>query len=667
MAKVAMQKLRICAMRSDRKAILEKLQRMEDVQVEPVALEDEVFSSVDTSQQQERFTGAIAAINSALAILDEYEPEKTGLLDSYKPRPEISREDYEYIIESDDRNLSRCREVIANKRRIDELRAEITRIRLRIDALSPWLDGDVPMRFDGTASTAMFTGYFPENMTNGDILEKLAQTDPELEAVHFDIIGQSAEMTCVYAFCLKSEKERFESALRTMGFTRPAEISKSAPAKCAAELESRIEQREEQINELEGKIRHRALRRQKFRYLLDRYEMRLEKYKAIEKLGSSKNTFILEGWAIKSRYDHVAAEIEKLGAYCEKIEPQKNESAPVSLKNNGFTEGGAPILKMYSLPSKSDIDPTSVMSFFYYLLFGIMLGDAAYGIIMALATGFVMLKFKPEAEKRRTMKLFFYSGISSIFWGVLFGSYFGDLPNVIARTFFGATENVVKPIWFDPISDPMTMLYLSIGLGAVHVLMGLVMGIIASFKNKDAAAAIFDYLSWLTLIISIVGWALLSLIELPFAVPAILPKIFIGLIILSVAVILFMNGRSSKNFIVRIMKGAYALYGITSYLSDFMSYSRILALGLATGVISQVFNQMGSMAGGSGSVFGIIFMILICLVGHAFNIGISLIGCYVHTCRLQYVEFFGKFYEGGGEDFTPLASNTKHFKFKEEN
>ena len=128
-----------------------------------------------------------------------------------------------------------------------------------------------------------------------------------------------------------------------------------------------------------------------------------------------------------------------------------------------------------------------------------------------------------------------------------------------------------------------------------------------------------------------------------------------------------MNGRSSKNFVVRIMKGAYALYGITSYLSDFMSYSRVLALGLATGVISQVFNRMASMVGGSGNPIAIVLMILVLVVGHVFNIGISLIGCYVHTCRLQYVEFFGKFYEGGGKAFSPLAVNTKYFKFKEEN
>lgn len=114
----------------------------------------------------------------------------------------------------------------------------------------------------------------------------------------------------------------------------------------------------------------------------------------------------------------------------------------------------------------------------------------------------------------------------------------------------------------------------------------------------------------------------------------------------------------------RLLKGAYALYNVTGYLSDILSYSRLLALGLATGVIASVVNQMGAM-GGKGPV-GIILFILVFLIGQAINFGIELLGAYVHTNRLQFVEFFGKFYDGGGEKFKPFAVHTKFFKFKED-
>ena len=123
-------------------------------------------------------------------------------------------------------------------------------------------------------------------------------------------------------------------------------------------------------------------------------------------------------------------------------------------------------------------------------------------------------------------------------------------------------------------------------------------------------------------------------------------------------------GRESRNWFKRIAKGLYGLYNVSGYLSDILSYSRLLALGLATGVIATVINQMGAMGG--NSITGIILFVLVFLVGHAINLGINLLGAYVHTNRLSFVEFFGKFYGGGGSEFTPLGVHTKYYKLKEE-
>ena len=130
-------------------------------------------------------------------------------------------------------------------------------------------------------------------------------------------------------------------------------------------------------------------------------------------------------------------------------------------------------------------------------------------------------------------------------------------------------------------------------------------------------------------------------------------------------IILLFEGRESKIPIIRLCKGAYGLYGTTGYLSDILSYSRLLALGLATGVIASVFNKIGSMMG--DGVVGVIVFILIFIIGHGVNIGINALGAYVHTNRLQFVEFFGKFYTGGGNEFKPFKINTKHYTVKEEN
>jgi V/A-type H+-transporting ATPase subunit I len=136
-----------------------------------------------------------------------------------------------------------------------------------------------------------------------------------------------------------------------------------------------------------------------------------------------------------------------------------------------------------------------------------------------------------------------------------------------------------------------------------------------------------------------------------------------GVAILSSVGIVLTNGRESRNPFKRFLKGAYALYGITGYLSDVLSYSRLLALGLATGIIGSVINKMAAMA--AGGILGPLFFTIIVIGGHAMNIGINALGAYVHTNRLQYVEFFGKFYEGGGRTFNPFNMNTKYYKVKE--
>lgn len=666
MAKQKMLKLRIIALRRDRKKILERLQRLGAVEPKQVAT-DEVIRKIDTSLQREQFEDAVKSIDTALGILQSCSPESKPFLAGYRPRETISAEDYSEAMAGSEDTMGIVKSIIKWSREIGELKAENIRGQTRIDQLEPWLGLDIPTGLRGTASSRVLIGTVPCVKNSQELLERLAAVCPEVEALDIELISTRGELSFVSVICLKRDRTTLENALRSIGFVQTSEKSKFSPADTVEMIKNESLERESRINELQELILKQVDKRHELERLMGCYQVRSEKYSAIEQLGNGENAFILEGWVVASDYERIAAQMESMNAYCEQIEPQKGEDEPVALKNNAFTEGGLPVLEMFSMPSKSDIDPTPIMSFFCYLLFGIMLGDAVYGLVLVLATGFVLFKFKPEAPQRRSMKLFFFSGVSAIFWGVLFGSYCGDLPNVIAKTFFGATENVVTPILLDPISQPMDMLYLSIALGVVHIFMGLGMGIAASLKNRDVAGAIFDYLAWITMVGGIIVWALLTMLELPFEVPSIVTNIILGVVIASVIGILIMNGRSSRNIFKRLAKGAYALYGVTSYLSDIMSYSRILALGLATGVISQVFNQMGAMVGGAGGILGVVGMTVVCLIGHAFNIGISLIGCYVHTCRLQYIEFFGKFYEGGGKAFEPLSANTNFFKFKEDN
>ncbi len=309
------------------------------------------------------------------------------------------------------------------------------------------------------------------------------------------------------------------------------------------------------------------------------------------------------------------------------------------------------------MPSSSNIDPTALMAPFYAIFFGLMLADVGYGLIMAVLCFLLLKKFSLEGTMQKMMKLFFYCGLSTAFWGVMFGSWFGDAIPAAAKLIFNS-DFTISPVWINPMEQPMTLLVFSFIFGVIHLFTGMAIQAYMLVRDGDTKAAVFDIGFWYGFIIGIALWL--------FGNTIIPGSAGIGkwmTIIFAIGLILT-QGRSKDNIVGKLISGVLSLYNITSYLSDILSYSRLLALGLATGVVSSVVSILGSMGG--RNIFGILLFIVVLLIGHVFNFAINALGAFVHAARLQYVEFFGKFYEGGGESFNPLAKKTKYNKIIKE-
>lgn len=671
MSVLPMKHMLICAKRQDRKAILELLQRLETVEVisHDVDETDEVFSRMDVSQSAQLFTKNAAQADKALEILASAAPEKSSILSAFAGRTPITLSEYETNTKKRDTMMKVVTEILRLDKELTEAKADVPRITTQIEALTPWSSLDYPLSFTGTKKTAAFIGTFPEKLTEAEIAGTLASNAPDVDAIDINIITSEDNFTSVLISCLKSDRNAIDDALRRMNFQRPP-VSDMVPT---AQIEAYEKERAaaiEKIDSTKEKIASFADKRDDIRFISDYFRMRAAKYEVLGTLEQTKRIFIIEGYVPAQYADALENELtSKYEVAVEMYDPEPSEDVPVLLKNGPFAEPMEGVIESYSMPGKGELDPTTPVACFYYILFGMMLSDFAYGAVMSIATFVLIKKLKNmERSMRKTLTMFFYCGLGTMLSGILFGSYFGDAPTVIAKTFFGKTLEIPKVI--DPLTQPMKMLVLCFAIGIIHLFAGLVINLYTALKQKRYVDAISDSVLWMLLVAGLILFGLTTdMVTGMFALNKISPvagNVGKVMAVIGAIGIILMDGRESKNWFKRTLKGLYGLYNVTGYLSDLLSYSRLLALGLATSVISSVFNQMGSMVAGT-PVVGVIFFILIFLVGHVLNLAINALGAYVHANRLQYVEFFGKFYNGGGRKFTPFAPNTKYLRFKEEN
>ena len=662
MAVLSMKKVNICALKKDRKSILETLQRLGLVEVSDLDENLSDFKKIDTFNMRSVFEKNKVIAQIALEILEKYLPEEKGFLDSIRGQNEISKENY-YIFANETEEIMRvANEIVRLAKLIDDEKAEIIRLNAQIDALSDWKSLDVPMDFAGTKKTRAFIGTLPLDISESEAKSLLAEALPDEEMYTLEVLSRSAEQTCIFVLCHVSASDRLWTALRENGFALPTFVSDEVPSLKIEALLRKINDLETQILNAEKEIKSYKGQRNAIKFMVDYHEMRAQKYEVISKLWHSKNVFMLSGFVPQKYAKKLESALtSKFDIAIDFSSPSDEDEVPVVLQNNGFSSPVEGVLESYSLPGKGEVDPTSVMAIFYYILFGMMLSDAAYGLIIVAACGFVLAKYK-------NLKMFLFCGISTTFWGVLFGSYFGDVIDVVSTTFFN-NPITVPALWFVPLNEPMRMLAFSFGIGIIHLFTGLFMQLYELVLARKFKDAIYDVVSWYLLVGGLVVYMLsvpmiTEMLVLNFILPPIVGNVGIISAAIGALLILFTAGRESKSPFKRLLKGLYGLYGVTGYLSDILSYSRLLALGLATGVIAQVFNKMGTMAG-NGPV-GIILFVIVFLVGHTMNIAINLLGAYVHTNRLQFVEFFGKFYEGGGRKFSPFFVNTKYFNVTED-
>jgi len=671
MAMLQMNKICICAMKKERKGILEFLQRQGCVEVDDAQATDGVFETVDTSTGSAAFLKNAETARLSLEVLNRYFPEKRSMTAFLHGRRSVNAKENVAFCQRRNDVLKTAQRILALDCVISETKAVLVTIEAKEEALLPWMRLPVPQTFRGTKKTTVFIGSVGGEYTPERLLTRLSEAAPGLETFHLEIVYTSKERTCFYMVVLKEEATAAEAALHALGFSAPVSPSHHMPQTKKEHLHHQKEDALEVIAKAECELEGYVGMREELRYLEDHMIMRAEKYEIISRLMHTRHAFVLKGYLPERESNHLRERLtENFACVVETTSAADDQNAPVMLQNASFSAPLEPVLESYSIPSRGEIDPTPVMSVFYYIMFGLMFSDAGYGLIMAGVCGACLLLFKNMPPNwRKNLGLFFWCGVSTVFWGVIFSSYFGDVVNVFSKTFLGHVASI-PPVWFAPLNSPMKLMIFCMGIGIVHLISAYVMRACNFIKNRLYIDVVYDVvfpvLILLCLVIILMGSDMfygMAGFRL-FLTPA-SSKLCLSIAALCMAGVVLTGGRESKNWFKRILKGLYALYNVLAgWLGDILSYSRLLALGLATGVIASVINALGTMSG--NGVMGFLVFIVVFILGHTINFGINALGAYVHSNRLEYVEFLGKFYEGGGRKFAPFGMHTKYYLVEEE-
>lgn len=659
MAKLKMQKIEIIGFLADSKKILERLQRRGAVEITDI--NDENLIKINTQTSISNFEKNLSTAKSALECLLKYSPQKSYLFDGLNGRRTITTDEFAKRKSNNSQILHICHDILKNSRTIASLKNEQIKNSIKAEQLKQWIKLDIPLSFSGTKSTVCFTGSITGSKTYNEVLDLIKNVSPDISP-YIEIINARKEKTDIFVMCHISEKDKMTKALADINFV----YSQLSGSSTASDIIKNINDENDKLNKniefWENKIRSYASNIDDIKFFIDFLIMRTDKYKAIEKMALTQNTVIITGYVPQIYAELLIKEFEEKYTVAITITvPGADDEVPVALKNSKFSEPVESVTEMYAMPNKRDVDPTSVMSFFYYLFFGMMLSDAGYGVLMIIGTSLCLKKFNLEKKTRNFIKMFQYCGISTLIWGALFGSWFGDLPQIIASNFLGKTIKTTA-LWFEPLNNPIKLLLFSFLLGILHLFLGLAVNFRIIWKEGRKFDAVCEVLP---IYITIIGVAPVAASILTH-----IPQMYITagkyMLVAGVILIVLTSGRSGKNIFMRFFGGIYGLYNIaTGYLGDILSYSRLLALGLATGSIASVINLIATMP--SNVYVKAVMLIVVGIAGHILNLGINVLGAYVHSDRLQFVELFSKFYEGGGKPFKPLNINTNYYKFEKEN
>jgi len=652
MAIVKMSKFDLVVFAEQRAKVLKKLQKFKEVNFVDIELHDEngelskdAVEGVTKYVNNEELTHIderLYQLSNAISLIKKYDERKTRLRDVIHGNENYTFDELaKKVLSYDWKKVSLELNKIGTQ--YSQIKSEISKKYMRYDEIDLWERLDVnPKELKNLKKVNTFLGTVPIKL-KGTFIDGISELDKtyyeELKIVKDEVYY------LVISSIDESEKEKLAETFRNSSFTVENLDIDAVPQDYKNELQKEISELKKEKRRLKAQIKTYSEDLTDLQAVYEYMQNKKLRIVESEKLAQTENTILIKGWIPTekvSEFEKVIKDEAGDNYYLTFTDADRDDATvPIKLKNGKVASTFENLTGMYAYPRYNEIDPTPLFTPFYILFFGMMGADVGYGLVLLLATMFVLKVVNLSSQMRKSIKFFFYLSFSVIFWGLLYGSY------------FGAT---IPGMWrlVDPASQYNDLLIGSILFGVVHIFVGLAIKAYMLIRDGKSLEAVYDVLFWYMALIGGMLFLIFKLMNLS----AVVANVSMWVMIAGMAGIVLTGGREAKGVGAKLGGGLYSLYGISSYVGDFVSYSRLMALGLSGGFIASAINMIAGMI--SGSWVGMIFIPVILIAGHLFNMFLSFLGAYVHTSRLMYVEYFGKFYEGGGKPFKDFRTENKY-------
>ena len=672
MAVAEMSKLRLIGLTQDKDRLLNSLQRTGAVQIttsrEIEGLKLNNCLSIDEiTALKDKIDLALSIIEKAVYDSEDKELKKSLPVDGFA----VDSGEFNVILSKSKEIIATCDEIINMNNSVIELKSTLVQLDNEISSYNPYLN--VKQKFSVFNSGEKTTVKF--GLIASSKQEKFFERINAIPTAESYVVADSGSNVAVAVLYYKNSEEVIE-ALQEASFTECQFTGEYTASEKVNRLKENSTDVSRQINSIKNKILSYLSCVRDIKILSDRYLFEIEKATENSKFAFSESTFTMEAFVPVKKQEKVTNAIKKTtDVYCLLYdEVSEDDLPPTYTENSKFASNFEFVTNMYSAPKYGALDPNAVMGFFFSLFMGIIVADAGYGLLLLVGGLIYSKKMATTVSMKRLANILAIGGIFAIPFGALFDSFMGyqlihkiceitsGTNNAYAEFYTANLDAIASFSSLAGISIP-TMLLWSLLFGALHLIVGYVLKAVHDFKNKRYVDGFVDGICWAVFLLglSIFAYTMIEGVSEKILTP--LQNIGVALLAIGLGIAVIFAGRKNKG-LGKITGSFGSLYGVINILSDILSYARLYGLMLSGSQVASIFtNTIAIDMLFPLGVVGVVFGVIVILIGNVFNLAMGVLGAYIHDSRLQYVEFFGKFYEGDGEVFKPLGSTFSHVTY----